>query len=63
MKRISSKISRHPRLVTWLVLAFGMVVIVLLTSREVPFTWMQRSALVLIAILLAGGCAWIIHWD
>lgn len=62
-KKIVQFINHHPRLATWFVLAVGMVCIVLLTSREVPLTTMQRTALAVISVLLAGGCAWIIHWE
>lgn len=63
MKRVAQFIDRHPRLMMWFVLAVGMVLILLLTSRHVAMLWTQRLALAVIAILLAGGCAWIIGWD
>jgi hypothetical protein len=63
IKQIARFSERHPRLVMWLVLAVGMVVIILLTSRHVAMLWTQRLALAVIAVLLAGGCAWIIGWD
>ncbi|MHB1356359.1 MAG: hypothetical protein ACYCZF_10330 [Anaerolineae bacterium] len=63
MKRITQFADRHPRLTMWFVLAVGMVLILLLTSRHVVMLWTQRLALAGIAVLLAGGCAWIIGWD
>jgi hypothetical protein len=63
MKRVAQFIDRHPRLTMWFVLAVGMVLILLLTSRHVAMLWTQRLALGVIAVLLAGGCAWIIGWD
>jgi hypothetical protein len=63
MKRIAGLFERHPRLMMWFVLAVGMVLIILLTSWHVVMLWTQRLALAVIAILLAGGCAWIIGWD
>jgi hypothetical protein len=63
MKRLTQFTERHPRLMMWLVLAIGMVLIILLTSRHVAMLWTQRLALAVVAVLLAGGCAWIIGWD
>jgi hypothetical protein len=63
MKRVAQFFTRHPRLLMWLVLAVGMVLIILITSHHVAMLWTQRLALAVIAVLLAGGCAWIIGWD
>ncbi|MCE5258498.1 MAG: hypothetical protein LLG44_05480 [Chloroflexi bacterium] len=63
MKALTQFFSKHPRLLTWLILALGMVLIILYSSRQVPLSWGQRAALAAITVLLAGGCAWIIHWE
>jgi len=63
VRKIAQFLGRHPRLATWAVLAIGMVLIILLTSRDVPMSTAQRAALGVISVLLAGGCAWIIHWE
>ena len=63
MKLVTEFIYRHPRLAMWFVMAVGMALIILLTSRHVVMLWTQRLALAGIAVLLAGGCAWIIGWD
>ncbi len=63
MKTLAQFYEKHPRLVTWFVLAVGMVLIILLSTRQVPLLGYQRLAIVIITILLAGGCAWLIYWE
>ena len=53
----------HPRLGSWLFLSVGMVVLLLIASKDVALEWSQRGALVVATILLAGLCVWIIHLE
>jgi hypothetical protein len=53
----------HPNLVSWLILAVGMVVIVVIAARKVGFTTSQWAALIAATIALAGLCVWIISWE
>jgi K+ transporter len=53
----------HPNLVSWALLAAGMVVIVLFAARNVGFTTGQWAALIVATIGLAGLCVWIISWE
>jgi len=53
----------HPNLLSWLVLAVGMVVIVIIAARNVGFTPGQWAALIVATIALAGLCVWIISWE
>ena len=53
----------HPLVVTWAVLAVGMVAILLWASRQTDLLPHQRLFLVLATIGLAGLCAWIIGWE
>jgi hypothetical protein len=55
--------SRHPRLTAWAVLAVGMVIILILSARNVGLVALQWVALIVATILLAGLCVWIIGWD
>lgn len=55
--------SRHPRLLTWLILAVGMVAILLWAAKDVGLLARQWAALIISTILLAGLCAWIIGWE
>lgn len=55
--------NEHPVLANWLVLAFGMVVILYFSARHVGFETSQWAALVGATVLLAGLCAWIINWE
>ncbi len=53
----------HPNLSSWLLLAVGMVIILVLAARSVGFTAGQWVALVVATVLLAGLCVWIISWE
>jgi hypothetical protein len=61
--RLRAAYQAHPLLLTWLVLAVGMVAILLWASREVDLLFRQRLFLVLATVALAGLCAWIIGWE
>ena len=54
---------RHPRLAMWAVLAVGMVIILILSARNVGLLPGQWAALIVATILLAGLCVWIIGWE
>ena len=53
----------HPSLVSWLLLAIGMVVIVVIAARNVGFKPGQWAALIAATIALAGLSVWIIGWE
>lgn len=54
---------RHPYLVSWAILAVGMVAILLVASRDVALELSQRFWLVVATIGLAGLCVWILSWE
>jgi len=54
---------KHPRLLSWFVLAVGMVIMVIWAAQDVGFLAHQWAALIVATILLAGACAWIIGWE
>ncbi len=54
---------RHPRLVMWAVLAVGMVIILVISARDVGLLAGQWAALIVATILLAGLCVWIVGWN
>lgn len=54
---------KHPNLVSWAALAVGMVIIVVLSARNVGFQPSQWAAVIAATIALAGLCVWIISWD
>jgi len=62
MAAIRNFVQRHPQITAWIVLAIGMVIILVLSAREVGFTSGQWTALIVTTILLAGACVWIIGW-
>ncbi|MBU6360711.1 MAG: hypothetical protein WCL57_08435 [Chloroflexota bacterium] len=53
----------HPKLASWIFLAIGMVVILLVAAREVGLNAGQWFFLILSTIGLAGLCVWIISWE
>jgi K+ transporter len=55
--------NEHPNLVSWLVLALGMVIIVVIAARNVGFQPGQWAALIAATVILAGLCVWIISWE
>ncbi len=55
-------IEKHPNLASWFVLALGMVIILLFTARDVGLQGMQWFWLIVITVLVAGACVWIISW-
>jgi hypothetical protein len=63
MIAIREFISKHPRLVSWFVLALGMVIMLLWAAKDVGLLPGQMIALVVATILLAGLCVWIIGWE
>ncbi|HEY71670.1 MAG: hypothetical protein DRJ03_15015 [Chloroflexi bacterium] len=55
--------NQHPRLMAWLVLAVGMVIILVWSARDVGLLPGQWAALIVATIGLAGLCVWIIGWE
>ena len=63
MAQIRGLWERHPNLLSWAVLAVGMVVIVIIAARDVGFQAGQWAAIIVATIALAGLCVWIISWE
>ena len=63
MAAIREFVSKHPRLVSWFVLAVGMVIMLVWAARDVGLLPGQMAALIVATILLAGLCVWIIGWE
>lgn len=63
MLAIREFVGKHPRLVSWFVLALGMVIMLLWAAKDVGLLPGQMVALVIATILLAGLCVWIIGWE
>jgi hypothetical protein len=62
METIKNWIRAHPNLTAWFVLAMGMVAILLWEARDVGLESLQWFWLVLVTVLVAGACIWIISW-
>ena len=62
MDRVKSIVTRHPNLTAWFVLGLGMVIILLFEARDVGLEPLQWFWLVVITVLVAGACVWIISW-
>ena len=63
MTAIRDFVGKHPRLISWIVLALGMVIMLLWAAKDVGLLPGQMVALVVATILLAGLCVWIIGWE
>ncbi len=62
MDKIKNTVMKHPNLSAWFVLALGMVLILVYEARDVGLQTSQWFWLVVVTILVAGGCIWIISW-
>lgn len=62
MDAIRNWITTHPNLSAWIVLGLGMVAILVYEARDVGLEARQWFWLVLITVLVAGACIWIISW-
>ncbi len=63
MNAIRTLAGRHPRIIAWIVLAIGMVIILLWASKDVGLLPTQLLALSVATVVLAGLCVWIIGWE
>ncbi len=55
--------SRHPRVAAWIALSVGMVVLLVLSAREIGLLPLQWVALIVASVLVAGVCIWIVSWE
>jgi hypothetical protein len=62
MESIKNLIKAHPNLTAWIVLALGMVAILVWEARDVGLEANQWFWLLVVTILVAGACIWIISW-
>jgi len=62
MDSIKNWIKSHPNLTAWFALAIGMVAILVWEARDVGLEGMQWFWLILVTVLVAGACIWIISW-
>ncbi|MCP4418226.1 MAG: hypothetical protein GY805_16510 [Chloroflexi bacterium] len=62
MDSLKSWITNHPNLSAWFVLALGMVVLLVYEAQDVGLQGSQWFWLIVVTILVAGACIWIISW-
>ena len=62
MESVKNWVRAHPNLTAWIVLAAGMVAILLWEARDVGLEGMQWFWLIVVTVLVAGACIWIINW-
>lgn len=62
MESIRQWIGAHPNLTAWFVLALGMVIILVFEARDVGLLGWQWFWLIVVTVLVAGACVWIISW-
>jgi hypothetical protein len=63
MRTFREMFEARPRLWSWVLLAAGMVILLLIAAKDVPLELSQRAALVIATIVLAGLCVWIIDLE
>jgi hypothetical protein len=63
MARLKEFATQHPNLSAWIALAVGMVIMLLIAVRHVGLLPGQILALVVVTVLLAGLCVWIISLE
>lgn len=63
MSRLQNLWRDHPNLISFAVLAVGMLVILFFSARHVGFSPGQWLALAIATLVLAGLCVWIINWE
>lgn len=62
MESVKTWINAHPNLTAWAALGLGMVLILLFEARDVGLEARQWFWLIVVTILVAGACIWIISW-
>ena len=62
MNTIKTWILKRPSLTAWFVLALGMVTLLVFEARSVGLTSSQWFWLIVVTVLVAGACIWIISW-
>lgn len=62
MNTIKTWILKHPSLTAWFVLGLGMVALLVFEARTVGLTGSQWFWLIVVTVLVAGACIWIISW-
>jgi len=63
MAQLKDFANQHPNLAAWIALALGMVIMLLIAVRHVGLLPGQILALVVVTVLLAGLCVWIISLE
>lgn len=62
METVKNWIFKHPYLSAWFALALGMVLLLVYEARDVGLQASQWFWLIVITVLVAGACIWIISW-
>ena len=62
MDKVKNTVLKHPNLSAWFVLALGMVLILVYEARDVGLQTSQWFWLIVVTILVAGACIWIVSW-
>jgi hypothetical protein len=62
MGSIKNWIIQHPNLSAWFALALGMVILLVIEARDVGLEGSQWFWLIVITVLVAGACIWIVSW-
>lgn len=63
MNALKLQWEKHPNLLSFAILAIGMLIILYFSARHVGFTSTQWLVLGAATLALAALCVWIISWD
>ncbi|NOX62115.1 MAG: hypothetical protein GXP42_09260 [Chloroflexi bacterium] len=63
MNAIKRLWNEHPNLMSFGILAIGMLIILYFSARHVGFTTIQWFVLAVATVALAALCIWIISWE
>ena len=55
-------IRKYPNISMWIALAVGMIAILVFEARDVGLSGLQWFWLIVIVVLVAGACVWIVSW-
>ncbi len=55
--------STHPRIAAWGVLSAGMIILLVIEARNIGLSVGNWLALIVMTVLVAGACIWIVSWE
>ena len=63
MKSLGGWLSRHPRLIAWVILAAVLTSVVMFDTRALGLKGLRMVVLVLAALGASAAAVWVVSWD